>query len=78
MLKLRENNDKDKDLTIKANKTNDLEIDCKTNQEKTEFTNSLGTNLKPNIQPRSSRVKYVRELLERGEKHTHWPSLRIF
>ena len=47
MLKLRENNDKDKNSTIKTNKVNDFKIDCKTNEEKPEFPNSLGTNLKP-------------------------------
>ena len=48
MLKLRENNDKDKDSTIKTNEVNEFKIDCKTNKEKTEFPNSLGTNLKSN------------------------------
>ena len=48
MLKLRENNDKDKDSTIKTNEVNEFKIDCKTNKVKTEFPNSLGTNLKSN------------------------------
>ena len=47
LLKLKENDNKDKNSTITNSEMNDLETNCISNQERKEFPNSLRTNLKP-------------------------------